>query len=206
MKCTQCGNTVTAKGSKLCDKCLKKQDDKQRAQKIASELQKSKTETYRHIGKKEKEPKNKKLFLIILFTGFCCPLIWIIAGIVYLLRKHPWVLEILQGLGFLPTINTNTDRTSASADPYTSTAGSNENVDPENRNKSFTFVGADGNTYESGGMFCDWKGNYVEWGDPFYDAKGNLVEWGDPFYDSRGNYITWGAPFYDAGGNYINPK
>lgn len=146
---------------------------------------------------KSSEHSNKKRIpAIIIVLGIFCPLIFILY---FLIQYNSDVAQVASDMKFSSFESNGIKELKNHTNDITSN-------DTNTSEKKFTFRGADGNLYESGGMFCDWAGNYVVWGNCFTDYRGNLVEWGSPFYDNKGNYVGWGNPFYDAQNNYINPK
>lgn len=155
-----------------------------------------KADQERAIKKQKKDERKTKI--IVLISGFFCPLIWII----YLVSKNWSSIEKW-------AMNSSVSSYSGSSSSYSdggSNSSSSSSLDDSSSEKKFIFTGGDGNIYESGSVFRDWSGNLVEWGHPFRDSRGNLVKWGSAFYDNRGNITTFGSPFYDAGDNYINPR
>lgn len=147
--------------------------------------------------KSSKTSNKNRIPAVIIILGIFCPIIFILY---FLLKYGSDVTKVTSDIKF-SSLKSNATTENSRINIYDNiTTNTNES-----KNK-FTFKGADGNLYESGGFFCDWAGNYVSWGHCFTDHRGNLVEWGNPFYDNKNNYVGWGNPFYDAKNNYINPK
>lgn len=146
---------------------------------------------------KSSKTNDKKIPAIIIILGIFCPIIFLLY---FLMHYNSDIAKVKSD------ITVSSSRLNSIIENNNNNTYDNTTTGTNKSEKKFTFKGADGNLYESGGMFCDWAGNYVCWGGCFTDNHGNLVEWGSPFYDNKGNYVGWGSPFYDAKNNYINPK
>ena len=195
MYCKKCGKQMVVGDideTGICRRCRSEERMRQMSAKEVKKLSLAVKKSERKT-KRRRRAKKAIVFLVVLISGFFCPLIWILYGIFKARAKRSYPYENTIPKEDLPYCGRNGNGMTTSSGGMAS-----------NKN-GFLITGGDGNMYESGGLFCDWAGNYLEWGCPFHDARGNLVEWGSPFYDNRDNYVGWGSPFYDAGDNYINP-
>ncbi len=161
-----------------------------------------------HTESQNKECKNRKKKalrkrILIVVSGFFCPLIWIICflGKIFSVSK-PFVDTYVSGNEYLRKIKNSGD-TGNSIQNKNSV--SNDESGVSGALKEFVFADGNGNYIVSGNCFYDWNGNVCEWGKTFYDSRGNYIAWGSPFYDNRDNYISWGEPFYDCKNNYVIP-
>ena len=191
MYCNRCGKPMNPDYRGICPAC------KVYEYNVNTSFADFKADQERVIKKQKKDERKTKI--IVLLSGFFCPLIWII----YLVSKNWPSIEKWA----MSSSSSSYSGGSSSYSGGTSSGSSVSSFDDGSSYKETLIIGGDGNAYSSSsGLFCDWAGNYIERGSPFRDSRGNWVAWGQPFYDNRDNYIIWGNPFYDAGDNYVNPS